>query len=196
MNCIIYKLSSKNTDEVYIGSTKNLLSTRLCIHEDDYYRERSKCGSGVHISAGEYCVEILEEIVYENDKQKRIREQFWMDKFPRLSNIRRAYLHDSLKKQRKKVSDKKYRESHKEQLKLKHCLYYKENKEELSAKAKIYRDNNPELMKQQSKDYREKNYDEIKIKKAERKTCPQCGNMVSNSNMGRHKKKYCKNKIK
>ena len=82
MKGIIYKLF--NEDKCYIGQTTQPIKTRMSDHKNDYKRflkgVRRYCSSGEIIKDGNYNIECLEEIEYENKydllqlEKKYIRE--------------------------------------------------------------------------------------------------------------------------
>ena len=55
----IYKITSPNTDKVYIGATKNPLSRRFTEHK----AKRNNCSSKIIIEAGDAKIELIEEFI-------------------------------------------------------------------------------------------------------------------------------------
>lgn len=66
------------------------------------------------------------------------------------------------KKMRKKEDDRKYREKHKDKVKLYKKTWHKTNKNRLNAKSKSYYEANKETLKLKKKAYREVNKDKVK----------------------------------
>lgn len=86
----IYKLVSSHTDQVYIGSTTQKLNIRLSGHESDFNRNMKKSSEKLI----RYCdckIELLEKFPCKNDKELRKREQYWINKYPNVSNFKNAY---------------------------------------------------------------------------------------------------------
>ena len=87
MKGIIYKLTDKETREVYIGSTMRPLKFRI-------YQHRGQTGCAAHsiVVRNNYKIEILEEINFKNTAEKllKICEQKHMDNTPNIINKQRA----------------------------------------------------------------------------------------------------------
>jgi len=64
----IYKLTSPNTDKVYIGSTIRTLNKRLTSHIRDWKLKRKDCGSTYILEKGDYKIELLEEVQVDSRK--------------------------------------------------------------------------------------------------------------------------------
>lgn len=70
-------------------------------------------------------------------------------------------------KEHKRISNKKYRNTHKKEIQEKQKTYYIKNSEKIKAKVKGYRESNKEKIKQQKKDWKEKNREYVNQKKRE-----------------------------
>ena len=73
----IYKLSCKNSLETYYGSTTGDIANRLTEHIHKYKRG-VKHSSGDIIAGGNYCIEELELIDFEDKNELRERERFYI----------------------------------------------------------------------------------------------------------------------
>ena len=74
----IYKITSSNTDKIYIGSTSKKLTERLRSHEIDYKRYQN--GKYHYVKSYDilekenYRIQLLEQIEYETKKELHERE--------------------------------------------------------------------------------------------------------------------------
>src|SRR5438445_9219955 len=79
----VYKIVSKNTDRVYIGSTELDLHTRFACHKADYNLwlvNRCAYVSSFNIlSKGDYDIVLLETVMFKQKVELRMREQDWLD---------------------------------------------------------------------------------------------------------------------
>jgi hypothetical protein len=73
----IYKLSCKNSLKTYYGSTTGDIANRLTEHIHKYKRG-VKHSSGDIIAGGNYCIEELELIDFEDKNELRERERFYI----------------------------------------------------------------------------------------------------------------------
>lgn len=80
----IYKIVSKNSTMIYIGSTTATLEHRLAGHEDDLRRwhegKRGYISSYKILSYGDYSIELLEDYPCCSEKQLHEREEAWIKK--------------------------------------------------------------------------------------------------------------------
>ena len=116
----IYKITSPNTDMVYIGSTTATLNRRLRNHFYDWERKRKYCSSIYIIEKGNVTIELLEEVQVDSKKDLRKLEQEWINKIPNAVNNRKAYIHEEQLKESTSEYNRKYREKNKEIIKKKH----------------------------------------------------------------------------
>ena len=82
----IYKITSANSDGVYIGSTTLELDRRLRHHEQQTQIGRNKCTSRDIITLGDFRIELLEEFPCDTREELNIREGYWMKQFPNRVN--------------------------------------------------------------------------------------------------------------
>ena len=82
---------------------------------------------------------------------------------------------------------KEYREINKEKIAENHKKYYQENKEKITEYHKKRYNDNKEKVKEKVNEYRKKNKQQIAEYNKEKITC-ECGSLVSNINLSRHKK--------
>tara|TARA_R110000772_G_scaffold231385_1_gene342103 strand:+ start:256 stop:777 length:522 start_codon:yes stop_codon:yes gene_type:complete len=114
-----------------------------------------------------FVFEILEEYECNNDAERYMREQHWIDTLNPSMNSIRAYATE----EQKIEYFKKYNLEHKEERK----QWYLENKEERKEKRKEYYQENKEEVKEQSKIYRLKNKEKIKQWREKNSEIIECG---------------------
>jgi hypothetical protein len=129
MKGIVYLISSNNKN--YVGSTIQKLSQRLAAH---------RCFDLYDMDKLNYSVKVLEEIEYEDKKELRIREQYWIDKI-NCCNVLRA---DGLSK-------KEYDRQN-----------YLQNRDERIKRGKVYQEQNVKKLKEYNTERYKNNKDKWK----------------------------------
>ena len=100
----IYKLTSPNTDLVYVGKTIQALHRRFQKHQSDWSNPNAAyCSSQIMIEFGEVSIELIEET------ENKDREGFWINELNSCNKVKFKY--DS------KDTDKLYRENNREKIK-------------------------------------------------------------------------------
>ena len=121
----IYKLVSKFTDVIYVGSSVDTFTKRLSAHKC-----KMDCSSRTLFELGEVDIVLLEHYPCEDKVELLKREQFYMDKFTdegyTLVNNRRAYTSPEMRKEQ----HIEYTELNKDKIK----EYYEKNKNKLNEK--------------------------------------------------------------
>lgn len=165
LNGKIYKIISDYTDDVYIGSTTDTLSSRLIKHKSDFKRHMS--GKSKYMTSyeiikyAEYRIELIENYPSANKKALEAREGYYIEITPNVVN-------KCVVGRSNNESSKIYRQKNKEKI----AKYYQANKEK---KLKIM------------KEYRELNNEKIKEYKSTKIPCT-CGAQVTRSNIAAHKR--------
>lgn len=117
----IYKIVSKNTDKIYVGSTQKMLSKRLRGHVNGYklyLRGKSHFISAFDIiKLGDYSIKLLEQFECDTKCEALAREGFYMEKHKDII-INKYIAGRSMKQWREdnKEKIKKYRDDNREQL--------------------------------------------------------------------------------
>ena len=174
--CLVYKISFKDCDEFYIGSTVNIYN-RKKKHKYSCYNEKSKEHNyKLYQFIREHNYEwedvifvFLEE--YEtvlDDLELRKKEQSFMDKLKPTLNELNAYRTEEQHKKQKREIGIKYRKENKEEMREKDKKYYQENKEKIKEQAKIW-------------------YYKNQAKLNEKSNCD-CGGKYTYSSKSKHKK--------
>ena len=151
-NTIIYKIQCKDQELcclVYYGSTTNM-RVRKTQHISMYnninckdYNDKKYVTIRENGGWNNWEMVEVEKFPCDNCKEKRIREQYWINKSEKTLNMIRSYIApEDIKEQRKD--------------------YYQNNKEEIKEKVKQYANNNKEKIKVRGKKYREKNKGKLK----------------------------------
>lgn len=130
---MIYEIVCNETGERYIGSTfEPTLAKRMRTHRS----EKSRCISKQIIGRGNYTYGLLEKVDISSRDELRMKEREWYEKKPNI-NIRRPYVTEEERIQKRKEYDKKKWEENKEQLKEQFKAYIEKNKEETRIKRRI-----------------------------------------------------------
>ena len=81
----IYKITSSNTEKIYIGSTSKSLTERLRCHEYNYKAYQNGKTNNVKsfeiLEKKNYKIELLEEIEYETKNELHEREGYYIRKY-------------------------------------------------------------------------------------------------------------------
>ena len=211
----IYKIFNTVTDDIYIGSTTQLLCNRMKGHRNDssskkhshYKLHECFCEHGV----ANFYIELLEKYPCSSKEELFAREGYWIKQEKPTLNIRvegrtdkkyyqdnKEYILQRVKEyaktnreqilQRKREYQQRIKDS--EMFKQKRKEYAENNKERIAEYQKQYRADNIEYLKQQKvergKKYRDENKDTIKAYDTEQITC-ECGCVIQRGSMGRHK---------
>ncbi len=74
---MIYRLWCKKTLKTYYGSTTGDIANRLAEHENKYRRGVNHSSADI-IAGGNYCIEQIELVDYNDKKELRERERFYI----------------------------------------------------------------------------------------------------------------------
>ena len=180
----IYKITSINTDKIYIGSTTKSLSARLRIHEIDYKRfEITKINSTRSFEILEkenYEIQLLEEIEYESKTELLDREGYYIKKY-RDSCVNKYIAGRTNKQYRTDNADKikQYRTDNADKIK----QYYEDNIEKIKDRHRQYRIDNADKLRENRID----NADKLREKRKEKLECL-CGKTYTRQHKIRHEK--------
>ena len=179
----IYKITSPQTETIYIGSTAQpLLCQRMGCHVTNYKRYLNGKLKGYKasfdiIKHGNSVITLIEAFPCNSKDQLYSREQFHMDLHKEfLVNIKQA----STGMNRKEYN-KEYYQINSEIMSEYQKEYYQNNKDIICQKKKEYRQDNIEIISEYEKEY----YQNNKEKLLERKTCA-CGKEYTLCSYSRH----------
>jgi len=154
----IYKITSKQTDDVYIGSTTQLLNDRFTRH-----KFQNKGSSAKLIKYDDCIIELIEDYPCKTKEELLWRERYYFDTI-KCININRPVITNDEKKERNRIYAIENKER-KEELRKKTYKYdkekrhneYENNKESYLKKCKEYYENNKERKRETGKEWYEKN---------------------------------------
>lgn len=143
-----YKIWWENNPEAgeYVGSTKEILSSRMTNHRAGAKREKPlKIFQAIRKYGYDFNYVMLESCMVNSTDEKRMREQFWIDELKPSLNMKRAYNteEDNKKwteenKQHLKQYWKKYNEGRKEDQKIYNKKYHQTHRERHNIQMKQY----------------------------------------------------------
>ena len=154
----IYKLTSYETNKVYIGSTtKQFLSQRLVAH-DTAFQQFLRCNmnfiTSFHIiKNGDAKIELIEAYPCKSIEELRAREAYWILKLKKTWEIVNKVIPQRTSKQ--------YYSDNAEVLKNKAARFRETNKDYYNSWLEKKKKADPEFLKQYQKDYREANKQKI-----------------------------------
>ena len=158
----IYKITSSNTDKIYIGSTTKKLTERLLGHEYNY--KKFKNGKMNNVKSFEilekkhYKIQLLEKIEYETKRELLEREGYYIRKYRDIC-VNKCVAGRTLEQ------------------------YYRDNADKLREASKQYRIDNTDKIEQYKKD----NMVKIKEQRSEKLECA-CGGRFTRHNKIQHTK--------
>ncbi len=140
----IYKITNDYNDEVYIGSTCDILSKRFSSHKRERNcanRKNSKLYSLMReIGTERFCIYLIEEYPCNNKYELTQREGYWIREIGTLNTrietrTKQEYRQDN--KDMITLKKKEYNTQHADIIKEKRRQYYLENKEKLKEQARL-----------------------------------------------------------
>jgi hypothetical protein len=136
-----YKITSTNTDKVYVGSTNHDINERLKHHEANY--QRFKAGKTNYTTSFEileckdYKIELIENKICESKEERGTVECNYIINTPNTVNKMlpgRTILSWQDNKEQIGEQQRQYRQNNKEQIGEQQRQYYRDNREELNRK--------------------------------------------------------------
>jgi hypothetical protein len=142
----VYKITSPQTEKVYVGSTKKTIEARFGDHKSDYKTRGDKINIGSFdiLKFDDAKVELLEEREFNNTKELYLLERFYMEQFENTTNkLRPIVSNDDVVEYQKK-----YHEANKERIKKLNI----ENKDKIKISRRKYYDANINKIKEYQKE--------------------------------------------
>ena len=152
----IYKIWSPEGDDIYIGSTTEILCRRLAAHKSDYNIGRTTTSRILFEKYTDVRIELMEEFPCDKKSKLIAREGHYI----RILNCVNKTIPDR--------TYKEYCEQNKNHILEYHKEYYENNKEKLLEYNKEYYKNNKESIAEKTKEYYEDNKNHILEKEKER----------------------------
>jgi len=175
----IYRLVCEETGKQYIGSTCTSLVKRLYNHK----KKSNVCSSKILINPK---IILIEDYPCDRKEQLIARERHFIETMDCVNIIKRPLLTYDEKKDYSKQNCKKWYESNKEHVLQYRQEYREQNREILCKKDKEKYKNNKQRYLNHARERYEQNREEINKKRRQKVTC-ECGKIVSNAGMSRHK---------
>ena len=158
MKGFVYKLWSTQTDNIYIGSTKQkYLCWRLAQHKK-YLEQKKYCSSVEIVKYSDVKIESLEIVEFNHIQELRAKEGEWIRKSNCINKQipgRTPQEYIETHKDEKAEYDKKYREIHKQKLAEKKKEYREIHKQKLAENRREYYETHKEQKAEYDKKYRE-----------------------------------------
>jgi len=180
----IYKIWSLETDKIYVGSTCDTLTNRMCKHRLDYKNwkegKRNLVTSAVlfDLVGLENCkLELIHNFPCESKNELEAEEG-------RVMRLNKGLLVNMVIAGRSKAE---YYQDNKGQINIKNKEYRDSHKEQNKEYMKEYRDLNKEQIKIKQKEYRQQHKQELSIKQSQKMNC-ECGDIHTLSNKSQHLK--------
>ena len=176
----INKIFNTITDDIYIGSTTQLLCNRMKNHRHNMSRPTSMnnklytCFN--KYGADNFYIELVEKHPCLSKEELLAKDGYW---------IRKAS--PSLNTQIAGRKPKDYYQDNKEHILKQVSEWLANNKERYAAKKKEHTENNKERISEYHKQWRNDNKEKIKEHKSEHVKC-ECGCMIARDGMARHKR--------
>lgn len=196
----IYKIWSLETDKIYIGSTCDTLTNRMCKHRTEYkyWKEGKKNNVSNSVVLFDLVgiqnckIEWVKDFPCETKKQLN-KEEGIVQRQNKDLIVNKCIAGRSYKEWKKdnndilKIKKKEYYQDNKQELNIKNKEYQQQHKEQLKKYNQEYRDTHKEHLKIKKEEYRDTHKEEIKIKRSQKMTC-ECGDIYTLSNKARHLK--------
>ena len=189
----IYKLWSPQGEEneVYYGSTTLDLGKRKTQHKNQHKTSIYKCTSKILFEKyDDVRIELVEKCSCNEKEELNKREGHYIRNYLCLNKVIPDRTHKEYDEYNKEYH-KEYYENNKEKLTEQRKEYLENNKEKIAEKKKVYYENNKEAIleqqKEKSKNYYENNKEKIKERMKKKVTCD-CGCIIGNSDLAKHKK--------
>jgi hypothetical protein len=205
MKGIIYAIKSKQTDNIYIGSTLNTIKERMKNHRGDY--NKYKLGTHRYMTSfklleyDDYYYEIIEELDINDKKELHKKEgEYQLNTNNCINKLiagrtTKEYLCIEENKEKRKQQRKIYEEINKETIKQQQKIYNENHREELKKKREENKEHNNNISKQ----YYNIIKDTLLEKRKEKMTC-ECGVTCRKADISTHYKSkkhinFCNNNI-
>lgn len=135
----IYKLTSTNTDQIYIGSTTITLYMRFAIHKSQY-KKLITCSSKKLFELGEddVKIELIKNFPTTNSIELKKEEMRIMKEYDNTVNINRPYKSKEESKRERCVYASEYRKKNVEKNNKEKLAYYYKTKEKCQIRFKKY----------------------------------------------------------
>jgi len=180
----VYRIVCNETGEQYIGSTTVSLSRRLAEHVYNIKRNNG-CKSSSIINRGNYQIVLVEDCPCESKEQLLRRERYYIETMVCVNKfipLRTPKEYRDSNKDEIRVKKKEYRESNKDKISAYKKEYDKSNKDKINAYKKEYRESNKDKIsayqKEYDKEYYKSNKDRLNARKKELRSLNKQSNSI------------------
>ena len=190
----IYKITNNINNEIYVGSTCDILRKRFNKHimntrnESNKHRPLYKLMN--ELGPDLFRIDLIEDYPCDDKQALRQREGYWIRQIGTL-NIRIECRKNNEWREENKVKlneyNKLYYKENIEKIKEYDKKHYDENKESILERCKEYRETYKEIINEKKKTFRKMHAEEIKEYKKIQVTCI-CGACIKKGNLWEHKK--------
>ena len=166
----IYKITSPNTDMIYIGSTIRTLHKRFIDHRFETNHNKGNSSANMFIW-NDAKIQLIEHYPCNSKKELVLREQHYIDLYSdycvnfmkayQTEKQRKVYIKKYKQTEKSKETQKKYIQTNIEKIKTKNKVYRQINKDKIRQSHKIYEENNQDRLKQRRKELYQKNKEHI-----------------------------------
>jgi hypothetical protein len=163
----VYSLRSHQTDQVYYGSTTQMLAKRLYEHKQVFKRYSAQTGRPYITSF---------EIVKHSDCYIELVENYPCASKAELEQREGEVIRAATDSVNKRIPGRTQAE------------YKQDNKHKQSAQQKLYYEANKDTISAYQKQYRESNKDTLSAQAAQKTTCQICNSIVCKGSLSGHKK--------
>jgi len=171
----IYKITNNINDEVYVGSTCDILRKRFSNHTRQITQESKKNRPlyklMIELGCDAFRIDLIEDYPCEDKQALRQREGYWIRQIGTLNKViagrtqkEAKYIYDRSDLNKKK----EHYEDNKQKIKEKDKKYYEANKQDILNQQKGYYEANKENILKEKKQYQQNNKDKINQKRRER----------------------------
>jgi hypothetical protein len=192
----IYKLTSFQTDKIYIGSTCQSLAVRKAGHKCGYKLYMNGKGKKVLsyelFELGDVDIVLLENVPCETREQLYARERYYIENTDNCVNkcIPTRTITEWAVDNREKLNSKNklYKEANKDKIKVMNRKYRDANKDIIKKKKLEYYEANKDIIKKKKLEYYEANKEAILLRCNTKYDCSICNGRYNKSNKARHLK--------
>jgi GIY-YIG catalytic domain len=178
----IYKITSPQTDKIYIGSTCANLKYRLSAHNTEYKNGTTITAKDI-LQFDDHKIELIEDYPCNEKYDLHLRERYHIEQ------NKDVVVNKMIPTKTRQEYRKEYHEKNKQKLNEQSKQYHEANKDKINE-----RQRNTYYEKQDDRlayatTYREQNKDKMNAAKRERIVCPTCGTEMSKNSLARHNKR-------
>jgi hypothetical protein len=178
----IYKITSPQTDKVYIGSTKQTLKYRFSHHKSGAKHKGKYYSSFDLIQNYSDCeIELIQEVEVD---QRYIRERYWIEFYQDKCVNERIPIRT---KEETREHQREYYEANREQIREHQRAYRSENRDQIKENQREFYEANREQIREHQREYYEANREQINAKI----TC-ECGSKITRGYMSSYMSKHRK----